>query len=88
MRNNFDDIAFYFKKSDGFQITNSSDKYAIIVNTNTFQIVQIFRTSANYYQVIIASSIYCNRICENSFYSALRRVKKFFNDTTLHYRLW
>jgi len=87
MRNNFNDISFYFKKADGYLITNSSNNFAVIVNTRTFQIAQIFRTSANYYEVIIASSVYCNRICENSFNSALKRVQHFFADTTLHNRL-
>lgn len=84
MRNNFSDISFYFKKSNGFEITNSSNNFAIIVNKRTFQIAEIFRTSANYYTVIIASSIYCNKICEKSFNSALSRVKQFFTDSKLH----
>lgn len=87
MRNNFNDIHFYFPKSNGFQITNLSNNFAVIINSSTFQIAEIFRTSANYYEVIIASSVYCNRVCENSFNSALKRVQAFFADTTLHNRL-
>lgn len=87
MRNNFDDISFYFKKSDGFYITNLGSQFAVIVNIKTFQIAQIYRTSANYYEVITASNVYCTRICKKSFNSALIRVQHFFADTTLHNRL-
>lgn len=87
MRNNFDDIYFYFPKLDGFQITNLSKNIAVIVNTNTFQIAQIKRTSRNYYEVITASSIHSQRVCENSFNSALKRIQHFFADTILHKRL-
>lgn len=87
MRNNFNDISFYFKKSDGFEITNSSNNFAIIVNKRTFQIAEIRRTSANYYEVITASSIWCKRRCEKSFNDALTVVKHFFADTILHNRL-
>ena len=87
MRNNFDDISFYFKKSDGFEITNSSNNFAIIVNTKTFQIAEIFRTSANYYEVLTANSISCRRLCTRSYTDALKEVKHFFADSTLHTRL-
>lgn len=87
MRNNFDDISFYFKKSDGFYITNSGNQFAVIVNIKTFQIAEIFRTSANYYEIITASVVNCQRVCEKSFNSALKEVQHFFADTTLHNRL-
>ncbi len=87
MRNNIDDISFYFKKSDGYQITNRSNNFAIVINVNTFQIAEIVKTSANHYEVITASCVYCQRICEKNFYSALKRVQHFFADTKLHNRL-
>jgi Na+/citrate or Na+/malate symporter len=87
MRNNFNDISLYFKKSDGFYITNSGNQFAVIVNINTFRIAEIFRMSANYYEVITASIIHCTRLCEKNFSSALKRVQDFFEETTLHNRL-
>ncbi len=80
MRNNFDDIFFYFKKSDDYQITNYTEKLAVIVNKEKYKIAQIYRTSANNYEVITASQIYCDRYCRKSFKEALKEVTNFFND--------
>lgn len=82
MTSNFDilELEQKFHQYDGYTITNYSNNSVVIINRKKFYIAQIYRTSTNNYEVIIASQTLCQRFCRKKFSSAEKAVKKFFKE--------
>lgn len=63
----------------GNKITNHSDRHVVIVNVKQMKIAQIYRTSANRYEIIKAECVVCVRTYTGSFYEAVKIVNDFLN---------
>lgn len=77
MKSNFNifELEKTFPRRDGYTITNHDNNFAVICNQSKFFIAEIFRTSPNYYEVITASPIYCQRITVKNFNAAEKYIK-------------
>lgn len=63
----------------GNEITAHSDLYVVITNLKQMRIAQIYRTSANRYEIITACGLVCTRTHRSSFAEAADKVNKFLS---------
>lgn len=64
----------------GNEITHHGENFVVIVNRQYMKIAQIYRTSANRYEIITACGIICSRTYESTFPNAAHVVKEFLKN--------